>query len=435
LKRDYAKGANPHKRVRRNRRAEAHAVARDIQLPLDRQELLSVMQDSLETLALELGLLVACGLMEDEVTTLCGRRYDRPPERACTRYGHQRGVATLAGQKMAIKRPRVRQTNGGGEVPLEMYARLQSADAMPRAVLRRMVRGVSTREYAHVVDLARDGFGVAKSSVSREFVRASAAEVKTLAERRFEGQRFPVVMIDGVEYAGETMVVVMGITDDGTKRLLGLRQGATENAAVCTALLEDLRQRGLDTTHPTLLVLDGSKALHAAVRRIWGKNAAIQRCQLHKKRNLKAHTPEKHWPELDRRLGEAYQETDYETAKQSLEGTAKWLGRINPDAAASLREGLEETLTVVRLGVPAGLRRTLATTNPIESALSVTRQVTARVTRWRDGDMRQRWCAAGLLRAEAKFRRVKGHRGMPTLLKGLESFVPRESTGSKRDVA
>jgi putative transposase len=435
LKRAYANRANSRKRVRQKRQAEAQATAGQIQLPLDREELLSLMQDSLETLATELGLLVALGLMEDEVTQLCGRRYERQPQRVHTRYGHQPGVATLAGQKVAITRPRVRQTDGGGEVPLEMYARLQSADAMPRAALRRMVRGVSTRDYAQVVDVARDGFGVAKSSISREFVRASAAQVKALAERRFEGQRFPVVMIDGVEYAGETMVVAMGITEDGTKRLLGLRQGATENAAVCTALFEDLRERGLDTTEPTLLVLDGSKALHAAVRRIWGKNAAIQRCQVHKKRNVKAHTPEKHWSELDRRLGEAYQETDYETAKQSLEGTAKWLGRINPDAAASLREGLEETLTVVRLGVPAGLRRTLATTNPIESALSVTRQVTARVTRWRDGDMRQRWCAAGLLRAEAKFRRVKGHRAMPTLLKGLEIFVRGEPAGSKRDVA
>jgi putative transposase len=435
LKRAYANRANSRKRVWQKRRAQAQAAAREIQLPLDREELLTLMQDSLETLATELGLMVALGLMEDEVTRLCGRRYERQPERVHTRYGHQQGVATLAGQKVAITRPRVRQIDGSGEVPLEMYARLQSPDAMPRAVLRRMVRGVSTREYAHVIDIARDGFGVAKSSVSREFVRASAAEVKTLAERHFDGQRFPVVLIDGVEYAGEMMIVAMGITADGTKRILGLRQGATENAVVCTALLEDLRERGLDTTQPTLLVLDGSKALHAAARRIWGQNAVIQRCQVHKKRNVKAHVPEQHWPELDQRLGAAYQESDYEDAKRSLEGTAKWLSRINPDAAASMREGLEETLTVVRLGVSAALRRTLATTNPIESALSVTRRVTARVTRWRDGDMRQRWCAAGLLRAEAKFHRVKGRLAMPTLLKALESLVLRQPAGSKRDVA
>jgi transposase-like protein len=165
-------------------------------------------------------------------------------------------------------------------------------------------------------------------------------------------------MIDGVEYAGETMVVTLGIAEDGTKRILGLRQGATENAAVCVALLEDLRERGLDTDRPTLFVLDGAKSLHAAVTRVWRKNAVIQRCQVHKMRNLKAHVSEKHRPELVRRLSEAYQETDYATAKASLEGTARWLDRVNADAAVSLREGLEETLTVVRLGVPRALRRT-----------------------------------------------------------------------------
>ena len=251
-----------------------HPHGRQIQLPLDREELLELMQESLESLALELGLLVASGLLEDEVTRLCGPRYQRQPDRTHTRYGHQRGVATLAGQKVAIERPRVRHTDDRGEVPLETYARLQSPDAMPRAVLRRMIRGVSTRDYAEVVELAREGFGVAKSSVSRDFVRASAADVKALAERRFERARFPVVMIDGVEYAGATMVVALGITEDGTKRILGLRQGATENAAVCVALLEDLQARGLDTGQPTLLVLDGSKALHAAATRVWGWSSA-----------------------------------------------------------------------------------------------------------------------------------------------------------------
>jgi transposase-like protein len=435
LKRDYAKQAPRNKKKPSERRSASSQSSREIQLPLDREELLGLMQDSLEALAVELGLLVASAILEDEVTRLCGQRYQRQPGRSHTRYGHQRGTVMLAGQKLPIERPRVRGASGGGEVPLQTYVQLQSPDAMPQAVLRRMVRGVSTREYEHVVDMARDGFGVAKSSVSRGFVRASATDVKALAERRFEGDRFAVVMIDGVEYAAETMVVALGITEDGTKRVLGVRQGATENAEVCAALLEDLRERGLDTSRPTLFVLDGAKALHAAVTRVWGKNAVIQRCQVHKRRNIKAHVPEKHWPELQRRMSEAYQETDYTTAKASLEATARWLDRLNADAAASLREGLEETLTVVRLGVPVALRRTLATTNPIESALSVTRRVTARVTRWRDGDMRRRWCVAGLLRAEEKFRRVKGHQAMPALLEALEALVRKQSSGSERDVA
>ena len=432
MKRAFAKRQPTHKREPAEHRAE---TGREIQLPRDRDELLGLMQDSLEALALELGLLVASGLLEDEVTRLCGRRYERRPDRTCTRYGRQQGTATLAGQKIAIPRPRVRRPDGGGEVPLETYAQLQSPDAMPQAVLRRMVRGVSTRDSDQVIDLARDGFGVKKSSVSRAFVRASAAEVQALAERRFDGEYFPVIMIDGVEYAGETLIVALGITADGTKRILGVRQGATENAAVCVALLENLQARGLDASRPVLLVLDGAKALHAAAKRVWGQNAVIQRCQVHKKRNVKAHVPEKHHVELDRRLSEAYHETSYETAKTSLEATARWLERINPDAASSLREGLEETLTVVRLGLAGALRRTLATTNPIESALSVTRRVTARVTRWRDGDMRRRWCVAGLLCAESKFRRIKGHRALPLLMKALEIMRRGQPPGSECDVA
>jgi transposase-like protein len=192
---------------------------------MDRDELLGLMQDSLAALAVELGLRVASAILEDEVTRLCGTRSQRQPGRAHTRYGHQRGVVILAGQKLPIERPRVRRAAGGGEVPLETYTQLQSPDAFPQAVLRRMVRGVSTREYEHVVDMARDGFGVAKSSVSRGFVRASAANVKKLAERRIDSERFAVVMIDGVEYAAETMIEALGITEDGVYAQFSLWRG------------------------------------------------------------------------------------------------------------------------------------------------------------------------------------------------------------------
>ena len=217
--------------------------------------------------------------------------------------------------------------------------------------------------------------------------------------------------------------------------MLGVRQGATENATVCTALLEELCARGLDTSQPTLLVLDGSKALHAAVTRVWGRNALIQRCQAHKKRNVREHLPQKHWPELARQLSAAYYGTDYDEALKQLKTTARWLDRLNPDAAASLREGMEETLTVIRLAVPELLRQTLATTNPIESAFSVVQNVTARVKRWRDGDMRQRWCTAGLLRAESKFHRVKGYRHMSQLLKALDRIVLGKGLDENRKIA
>ena len=438
MKRAYANRGALDKRKRsqrRSRSAVAASLGNEVQLPLDRDELLAVMQDSLDGLAVTLGLLVASAILEDEVTRLCGARYKRQVSREHTRYGHQQGVATLAGQKLPIQRPRVRKANGTGEVALENYARLQSEHAMPQAVLRRMVRGVSTRDYEAVIDTAREGFGVSRSCVSRGFVRASAAEVKALAERQFGDEQLAAILIDGVDYAGETMVVAVGITAEGRKRILGVRQGATENAQICTSLLEDLRDRGLDTSRATLFVLDGSKALRAAVVRVWGKHAVIQRCQVHKKRNVKAHVPQRHWPELDRRFAEAYHQADYGAAKASLQATVRWLERINGDAASSLREGLEETLTVLRLGLTGALRRTLSTTNPIESALSVTRRVTARVTRWRDGDMRRRWCVTGLLRAESKFNRVRGHQAIPVLLKALDRLVRGQTSGTERIVA
>ena len=435
MRKRYTQRNSYRKASKKERRKAQAAKARQMQLTLDPEEVMAMLQDSMTDFATEMGLKVARLLLEDEINQRCGSRYERVPERMVTRYGHQRGVVVIAGQKLPIQRPRVRYTRRCGEGELESYGRLQSPDAMPHSVLKRMVRGVSCRDYEGVVDMAREGFGVKKSSVSRSFVKASAKEVGELAERRFDGVRFPVIYIDGTPYAGQTMIAALGITEDGNKQLLGVRQGATENAAVCTALLEDLCSRGLDTSSPVLLVLDGAKALHAAVKRVWGHNALIQRCQIHKKRNVQEHLPQKHWPALSRQLHAAYQETDYQRALQRLSTTARWLERLNPDAAASLREGMEETLTVVRLGMPELLRRTLATTNPIESAFSVAENVTARVKRWRDGDMRHRWCTAGLMRAETKFRRVKGHRHMPQLLKALDRLVLGKELDEKRKSA
>jgi len=435
MRKRYRKRGSVGKASRKQRRKRQAGRDRTVQLVLDREELVTMMQNSLTSFATEMGLKVAQLLLEDEVNQRCGLRYERVPERTVTRYGHQRGVAVIAGQKLPIPRPRMRYTQQCGEADLETYARLQSPDAMPKSVLKRLVRGVSCRDYEGVVDLAREGFGVQKSSVSRSFVKASTDEVRQLSERRFDGVRIPVIYLDAVQYAGETMTVALGVLENGAKRVLGVRQGATENAAVCTALLEDLQERGLDTSQPTLLVLDGSKALHAAVKRVWGRNALIQRCQVHKKRNVREHLPEKHWDELSRQLHAAYNETDYDEALKRLQTTARWLDRLNPDAAASLREGMEETLTVVRLGVPDLLRRTLATTNPIESAFSVAQNVTRRVKRWREGDMRQRWCVAGLIRAESKFRRVKGYRQMSQLLQALDRIVLGKGLDENRKIA
>jgi transposase-like protein len=394
--------------------------------------LIEMARQSLSSFAVEVGLKMAECLLEDEVNRRCGPRYARSGERSETRYGHQGGYVTIAGQKVPVRKPRVRQVDGCGEAELANYALLQSADAMPESALAKMVNGVSCRRYERVVDVARAGFGVKKSSVSRGFVRASAEQLQQLAERHFADEQFAVIFIDAQPYAGEMMVVALGITSAGEKRLLGLRQGATENATVCTSLLEELRERGVRTDVPTLFVLDGAKALRSAVGRVWGKFAVVQRCQAHKKRNVEAHLPDKHHDELRRQLNLAYHHTDHRQAVKALNTTVAWLRRLNPDAAASLQEGLEETLTVVRLGVPELLRKSLATTNPIESAFSVAEAATRRVKRWRDGDMRQRWCVAGLLDAERRFNRVKGYRHMQTLLDALDRIVHPKQLDNRR---
>jgi transposase-like protein len=406
-----------------------------IRLELDREQVQALIQERLDGVATDLALLVGVGLLEEEVGQLCGERYGRQPERERSRYGHQPGFLTLAGQKVPVRRPRVRYRDGRGEAELASYKTMQRDEAMPQAILRRLLRGVSCRDYAEVVERAADGFGIDKSSVSRAFVRATAAEVQKLAQRRFDDERFLVIFIDGVQYAGETMVVALGVTETGHKRILGLRQGATENAQVGRQLLEELRERGLRTDLPTLFVLDGSKALSKAVRDVWGRYAVVQRCQEHKKRNVQAHVPQEHWPEVKRRLEEAYRQMNYAQARASLQGTIKRLERLSPDAAASLREGWEETLTVVRLGVPELLRNTLRTTNPVESALSIAEALTSRVKRWRDGDMRQRWCAAGLIRAESKFRRIKGHRHLANLKQSLKKIVEGKEVDNASEVA
>lgn len=405
-------------------------VAEGMQLELDPAETIRTMQQSVHSFGTEIGRLIAIELLTNEVRELCGERHERIEGRVASRHGRQQGVITIAGQKLMIERPRAR-SKSGGEVPLWTYASLQREDAMPEAVLRRMVRGVSCRDYEGVVDLGAKAVGVKRSSVSRAFVRASAREVQALAERRFDGVRFPAIFIDGVDFDGEMMIVVLGLEKDGSKRVLGVRQGATENAVVVRSLIEEMRERGLCCDQPTLFVLDGSKALRKAVVDVWGRNAVIQRCQVHKKRNVLAHVPDRHRDEVCRRLTDAYTQTDAQAALRSLKTTVRWLRNINPDAASSLEEGLEETITVIRLGVDLQLAVHLRSTNPIESAFDRVRRLGARVKRWRGGDMKRRWCATGLLEAEKKFRRLKGHAHMPELLRALDR-IPEQNSGASK---
>jgi transposase-like protein len=419
MKRAYQKGA-------KGEGSGSTTTTDVVQLSLDRSEVLRQMQEGLHQFGVKLGLELATMLMNDEVERLCGERYEHRPEREACRHGHQRGVITIAGQKLAIRKPRVRSTESGHEVPLDVYGLARRSDGMPAAALARMVRGVSCRDYEGVIESAAEGFGVKRSSVSRAFTRASARRVAELTERRLDDPIYPVIFIDGIGWADTTMVVALGLSQNGSKRVLGFREGPTENGEVCTALLEDLVERGVDAGRPTLFVIDGSKALRKAITRTWGSSALIQRCRVHKKRNIQAHVPDRLWPEVARMLNKAWAEPDHERARKQLTTTASYLDRVAPSAAASLREGLEETLTVTRLNIHPSLAVHLVTTNPIEATFSSVRKVTGRVKRWRAAPMKHRWCATGLLDAERRFRRIKGFAFMPQLMEAISDAVVAE---------
>lgn len=424
MKRAYQKQFDRGRK--RSTREESLALQGAVQLTLDRTKVLREMQEGLHQLGVSIGLELAGLLMKDEVDRLCGRRYTHQPQRQATRHGRQRGVITIAGQKISINRPRARSMKEEREIPLQVYGLARREEAMPAAVLARLVRGVSCRNYEGVIEAAAEGFGVKRSSVSRAFMTASGKKIAELGERRLDEARFPVVFLDGICWADTTMVVALGITEDGAKRILGFREGATENGEVCKSLMEGLVERGLATDQATLFVIDGSKALHKAVTRAWGERALVQRCRVHKKRNIQAHVPDRFWPDVVRMLQKAWAEPNFERARNQLLKAVAYLDRVAPSAASSLREGMDETLTVTRLRIDPALAIHLVTTNPIESAFSCVRTLTGRVKRWRGGLMKHRWCATGLLDAENRFRRIKSCALMPQLLEALDAAVGQE---------
>jgi transposase-like protein len=341
------------------------------------------------------------------------------------RWGQQPGYVVFAGQKVAVQRPRVR-TRQGEEVQLDSYARLQHDGRRQRAVREGIVAGLTSRNYRRAVQSVLDGYGIEKSSVSRQFVQASAAQLKKLYEKRLEELDLVAILIDGIHLGKQVLVVALGIESSGKKQVLGLWQGATENTTVIKELLEDLVARGLAPERRYLFVIDGAKALRTGIERVFGGRAEVQRCQIHKRRNVKEHLPKSAQGDTDRRIRNAYAMTGYAEAKAELGKIFRQLERINPSAAHSLEEGLEETLTVHRLGVGTLLRQTLASSNPIESCLSTVERVSRNVKRWRAGDHALRWTATGLLEAEKKFRRVKGYRELDMLQRKLNPSLTQQ---------
>jgi putative transposase len=402
-----------------------------VQMVLPMAEMVGWLRQGVGELIRQAGLQIIELLMEEEVRKLAGERSQPQPERTVNRWGKERGYCVVMGQKVPIERPRVRTTEDQ-EVRLGSYELFHRGEPLSETVWEKLMLGLSTRKYGQAVREFSEAYGLEKSAVSEHFIEASRAKLQDLLERRLDKMRLCALLIDATPFEGQQMVVALGIGQDGRKTILGLRQGATENATVVGELLGDLMNRGLDFSEPRLYVLDGGKALHAAVKKYAGESAPIQRCQVHKRRNILDHLTDEQKPAVAKKLNAGYALEDYAAAKQALNGLHRELMDLNPSAARSLGEGLEETLTVHRLHVPLQLRLTLASTNVIESAFSIVERVCLNVKRWHAGDQRERWVGSGLLVAEKQFRRVKGHKQIPLLLRELEALIPSKSDLVKR---
>jgi putative transposase len=410
----------------RNMQKKANGKVREIgegrvllELPLSVAGVIESLPEAIRDLAQEAGLLLMSAAMTAECEMIAGPKNSRNPFRAANWWGSDLSPVYYDKQKVLIDRPRLRGKDHK-EIPLATFQAFRDPKDVRSSVMKNMVLGISSRNYEEAVEGFVKGYGIKKSSVSRHFVKATAQQMREFLERDLSGLDLIAIFVDGIEFKGHLLVVALGLDRVGRKHVLGLRQGATENATVCTSLLEDMARRGLDAGKDYLFVLDGSKALRSAVARMFGSDVIVQRCQQHKRRNVLDHLPKEHQHAIDARISAAYNMADYDAAKKSLDLTVKYLEKLNPSAAASLREGLEETLTIHRLGITGLLRKTLQTTNPIESCFSVARTITGRVKRWRGDDMVQRWAVASLLRAEKKFRRVKGYKEIPKLVAALQ---------------
>jgi transposase-like protein len=391
------------------------------------------MRQGLLAASTAVGLEVMDELMAVEVTELAGPKGKHDQARVAKRHGSEQGTVTLGGRRVQVRRPRVRSVGQEGEheLALESYQVFAATDLLAEGIVARMLAGLSTRRYPAGLEpvgqqVDAQASGTSKSAVSRRFVQATAERLAELLARRLDDRRWLVVFLDGFGMGEHLLVGALGVTDDGTKVPLGVAEGTTENKAVCTRLVADLADRGLDASRGVLFVIDGGKALERAIRTVFGRKALMQRCRQHKERNVVDHLPEAERPLVQRRLRAAWALTDAGQAKAELEQLARSLDRQRPGAAASLREGLELTLTVTRLGVGGKLLQTVASTNPMESMIEIIRDHAGRVKRWSSGEMALRWAAAGMLAAQGQFRRVKGYQELPQLALALERATAEE---------
>jgi len=401
-----------------------------VQMMLPVAEMVGWLRKGVGELVRQAGLQLMDLLMQEEVRGLVGERSQRQAERTANRWGSERGYCVVMGQKVPVERPRVRTTDDK-EVRLGSYEMFHRGEPLTETVWEKLMLGLSTRKYGQAIRQFTEAYGLEKSAVSEHFIGASRTKLKEMMERRLDKTRLCALLVDATPFEGQQMVAALGIGQDGRKTILGVRQGATENATV-VGELGDLVNRGLDFTEPRLYVLDGGKALTAAVKKYAGESVAIQRCQVHKRRNVLDHLTDEQKPTVAKKLNAAYALEDHAAAKQALNALHRELMDLNPSAARSLGEGMEETLTVHRLHVPMQLRKTLASTNVIESAFSIVERVCRNVKRWHGGDQRERWVGSGLLVAQKQFRRITGYKQIPALIRELKTQGPSKPEVVKR---
>jgi putative transposase len=402
-------------------------------------ELVGEMREGLLALAVGTGLQVMAALMEADVTAACGPKGRHDSERVAVRHGRGPGSVTLGGRRVRVERPRMRTSDGSGEVAVASYELFSDTEVLGRMALERMLAGLSTRRYPSGLEpvgacAEKAATSTSRSAVSRRFVAQTETALAALLAADLSSLDLVALMVDGVHFGEHTCVVALGIDIDGIKHPLSLVEGSTENATLVTELIVGLRERGLDVTRPILVVLDGSKALRRAVLDVFDR-PVLGRCQLHKIRNVQDRLPDKLRSVVATRMRRAYHADSALAAEAELGALAAELDRTHPGAAASLREGMAETLTVLRLGVSPTLARTLRSTNAIESMISICRTHSANVKNWRDGTMALRWCAAGMIEAGKQFRRVNGHLHLRSLRDTLDKVTtPVVATGHHETV-
>ncbi|HEY6395933.1 MAG TPA: IS256 family transposase [Solirubrobacteraceae bacterium] len=412
-------------------RPEVATTAQAIESPLPPQiqealgELVGAAREGLLALSVGVGLSVVHELMDVEVDEVVGPKGKHDADRVAVRHGHEDGSMTLGARRVSVRRPRMRSADDEHELPLATYEYFADRDPLTRSVMDRMLAGVSTRRFASVgepvgTDVERSSSATGRTAVSEMFIERTRSALSELMSRRLEDVRLAVMMLDGLEIAERTHVVALGISTDGVKIPLGLWEGSAENATLARTLLADLVDRGLDPEQAILFVIDGAKALRRAIKDVFGEHALVHRCHRHKERNVTDLLPERERPVVRTRMRAAWALTDADLARQRLQLLASELDRTWPDAAGSLREGMDDTLTLMALGIGGQLARTLSSTNPCESMIEIVRHTQRNVKRWRDGDMRKRWTAAGMLVAEQQFRRIIGYRHLASLVIAIE---------------